>query len=64
MDESERPQGPRGGRTTVTATGMVKENLWLPVKLAERLREKAYRARKPEAEIVREALGRYLRDGE
>lgn len=59
-DESRRRQGPRGGRTTVTTTGMVKKNLWLPEPMAEELRRRAFDERRAEAAIVREALRRYL----
>jgi len=52
--------GPRGGKTTVTDSGMVRKSLWLHEDEAEALREKAYRTRQPEAEILREALRRFL----
>lgn len=54
--------GPRGGTTTVTESGMVKKNLWVPAALAEELRQRAFAERRAEAEIVREALRRHLRD--
>ena len=53
-------KGPRGGTTTVTRSGMVKKNLWLPREMAERLREEAYRLRVSEAELMRRALERLL----
>jgi hypothetical protein len=53
-------RGPRGGTTTVTRTGMVKKNLWLPREMAERLREEAYRLRLPEAELMRRALAGFF----
>jgi hypothetical protein len=54
------PQGPRGGSTTVSASGMVRKTLWLHGDEAEALRERAYRERRPESEIMREALRRLL----
>ena len=54
------PQGPRGGSTTVSASGMVRKTLWLHGDEAEALRERAYRERRPGAEIMREALRRLL----
>lgn len=58
--ESRDPKGPRGGTTTVTRSGWVKKNLWMPRELAERLREEAFRLRVPEAELMRRALERLL----
>lgn len=55
--------GPRGGTTTVSESGMVKKNLWVPAALAEELRRRAFKERRPEAEIVREALRGHLRKG-
>jgi len=63
-DTSEdQPTGPRGGTTTVTKSGMVKKNLWIPQEEAEALREKAYVERRSEADIIREGL-RLVLDGE
>lgn len=56
-------RGPRGGTTTVTNSGMVKKNLWVPARLAEELRRRAYQERRAEAEIVREALRRHFGNG-
>jgi hypothetical protein len=50
------PTGPRGGTTTVTKSGMVKKNLWIPQDEAEALREKAFHERRSEADIIREGL--------
>jgi hypothetical protein len=50
------PTGPRGGTTTVTKSGMVKKNLWIPHDEAEALREKAFHERRSEADIIREGL--------
>jgi len=55
-----RPRGPRGGTTTVTASGMVKKNLWIPSEMAEELRAVAYRERRSEADLIREGLRREL----
>lgn len=52
--------GPKGGTTTVTRTGHVKKNLWLPADMAEELRRKAFELRIAEAEIIRRALAKFL----
>lgn len=49
-------KGPRGGETTVSKSGMVRKTLWLHGDEADALREKAFRERRAESEIVREAL--------
>jgi hypothetical protein len=54
------PVGPRGGTTTVSRTGLVKKNLWVPREVAEALRRKAYEERRSEAAIIREGLRRVL----
>jgi hypothetical protein len=56
-------RGPRGGRTTITKSGMVKKNLWVPHEVAEALRQKAFEERRSEAEIIREALDNLLGEG-
>lgn len=61
--QSTRPKGPRGGTTTVTKSGMVKKNLWIPRDEAEALRDKAYNERRSEADIIREGLRAVLRVG-
>jgi len=53
--------GPRGGKTTVSASGMVRKTLWLHGDEAEALRERAYKERRAESEIMREALRQLLR---
>lgn len=58
--EPKEPMGPRGGKTTVTSTGMVRKTIWLNGDEAEALRERAFRERRAEAEIVREALRAHL----
>ena len=55
--------GPRGGTTTVTESGMVKKNLWIPHEMAEVLRTKAFGERRSEADIIREALEVLLAEG-
>jgi hypothetical protein len=52
--------GPRGGETTVSKSGMVRKTLWLHGDEAEALRLRAFNDRRPESEIVREALRAYL----
>jgi hypothetical protein len=52
--------GPRGGETTVSKSGMVRKTLWLHGDEAEALRERAFRERRAESEIVREALRKLL----
>lgn len=63
-DERDQPVGPRGGTTTVTKSGMVKKNLWIPRDEAEALREKAFHERRSEADIIREGLRVVLDGGE
>lgn len=55
-DEESMQIGPRGGTTTVTRSGMVKKNLWIPREEAEALRQKAFEERRSEADIIREGL--------
>jgi hypothetical protein len=52
--------GPRGGKTTVTESGMVRKTIWFNADETEALRKRAFDERRPEAEIVREALRRLL----
>jgi hypothetical protein len=61
--QSTRHKGPRGGTTTVTKSGMVKKNLWIPLDEAEALRDKAYNERRSEADIIREGLRAVLASG-
>lgn len=58
--EAAVPKGPRGGTTTVTRSGWVKKNLWLPRELAQQLREEAFRLRVSEAELIRRGLEKLL----
>jgi hypothetical protein len=52
--------GPRGGETTVTKSGMIRKTLWIHHDEAEALRERAYRERRAESDIMREALRQLL----
>lgn len=47
------------GEYGLTKTG-VRKNVWLHRDEAEALREAAYKERRPESEIIREALRRHL----
>lgn len=58
--ESAVPKGPRGGTTTITRSGWVKKNLWLPAELAEGLRMEAFRLRVSEAALMRRGLEKLL----
>jgi hypothetical protein len=49
-------QGPRGGRTTVTASGLVRTTVHLTEKEHDFLREKSFRERRSVSEILREVL--------
>lgn len=55
-DHGTEPLGPRGGTTTVTRTGMVKKNLWIPREMAEKLRTRAFDEHRSEAELIRQGL--------
>ena len=54
--------GPRGGTTTITESGMVKKNLWVPAEVAEVLRQRAFDERRSEADIIREGIELVLGD--
>lgn len=62
MKDDEKPPlaGPRGGKTTVTPSGLVKKNLWVSREVAVALRLKAFEEHRSEAEIIREAIDRML----
>ena len=51
-DQQERV-GPRGGTTTMTKSGMVRKNFWLPVDEAEDLRLKAFQERTGDPWLVK-----------
>lgn len=61
MAGKKAPTGPRGGTTTVTKSGMVRKTLWLHADEAEALRLRAFKDRRSESELMREALRRLLR---
>jgi hypothetical protein len=48
--------GPRGGTTTINKSGMVRKTMWFNEDEAEALRLRAFKERRAESEIVREAL--------
>ena len=53
----ENPRGPRGGKTTVSADGLlVRKTFFLDREVEEALREDSFRSRRTEAEIVRQLL--------
>lgn len=54
------PRGPKGGRTTRTRSGLVRKSLLVGAEEAQALRQEAYLTERSEAEIVREALRRFL----
>ncbi len=56
MAEKVKPQGPRGGKTTVSKKGMIRKTLWLNEAENEALRRDAFDTRRSESEIVRELL--------
>lgn len=60
LSEKQDRVGPRGGTTTLTKSGMVRKNFWLPVDEAEALRVKAFEERRTEADIIRAALREVL----
>jgi hypothetical protein len=52
--------GPRGGKTTVTKTGLVRKTFWLHRDEEKALRLRAFEDQRSESEIVREALRQIL----
>ena len=54
------PIGPRGGTTTRTKSGLVRKTLWLNEVEAEELRQRAFRERTTESDLMREALRQFL----
>jgi hypothetical protein len=57
-------RGPRGGTTTVSASGFVKKNFWVSPGAAEQMRRVAFETRRSEADILRAALDRFLAEGQ
>jgi hypothetical protein len=59
---SARPtEGPRGGKTTVTKSGLIRAVVYLHPDEREALRRTAFEEDRPASEIMREALRRHLR---
>jgi len=54
------PEGPMGGKTTRTKSGMVRKTLWIHEDESEALRVRAFEDRCTESSIMREALRRFL----
>ena len=52
--------GPRGGKTTVSPGGLIRKAFYMHPDEVEALRRLSYEERRSEAEIVREAVRRYL----
>lgn len=61
-EENGRPLGPRGGTSTRNESGMYRKNFWLSEELTEALRRKAFKERRSETDIMREALERLLNE--
>ena len=53
-------EGPRGGKTTRSKSGMVRKSFWIDPDVEEALRRMAFEDRRSESEIVREALRRFF----
>jgi hypothetical protein len=53
--------GPRGGKTTMTETGLVRKTIWLHTEEAEELRRHSYEERRSESELVREAVRQFFK---
>jgi hypothetical protein len=62
-EDGERRRGPRGGTTTISSSGFVKKNFWVSFEAAEEMRRVAFETRRSEADIMREALDRFLAEG-
>lgn len=54
-------EGPRGGKTTVTKSGLIRAVVYLHPDEREALRRAAFEEDRPASEIMREALRRHLR---
>lgn len=54
-------EGPRGGKTTRSKSGMVRKSFWIDPDAEEALRRMAFEDRRSESEIVREALRRFFK---
>lgn len=59
--ESTHPrEGPRGGKTTVTKSGLIRSVVYLSPDEREALRRAAFEEDRPASEIMREALRNHL----
>jgi len=56
MARKKERRGPRGGRTTVSKSGLVRKTLWIHEDENEALRQAAFDRRTSETEIVRRLL--------
>lgn len=57
----DRPEGPRGGKTTVTKSGLIRTVVYLHADERRALRMAAAEREQPASEIMREALRLYLK---
>lgn len=53
-------EGPRGGKTTVTKSGLIRTVVYLHPDERDALRREAFEKDKPASEVMREALRHYL----
>lgn len=53
-------EGPRGGKTTVTKSGLIRAVVYLHPDEREALRRAAFEEDRPASEIMREALRQHL----
>lgn len=60
MSKKKPMRGPRGGRYTVTKTGLVRKTFNLHRDEWQALRRRAFEEERPASEIVREMLREYL----
>ena len=60
QDREVPTRGPRGGRTTVSKTGLHRKTFALHADEVEALRVAAFEQRRTETDIVRTAIRRYL----
>ncbi len=52
--------GPRGGKTTISKSGMVRKAIYLHHDEWEQLRRRSYEENRPASDIVRESLRLYF----
>lgn len=61
MTSAKKPEtGPRGGTSTISPGGLIRKAFYMHPDEVEALRRAAFERRCSEAEIVREAVRRYL----